>query len=320
MHIVTLFVSGILATLLALKVLIEFYEQNTVHAAVIWVMAAAASDSLASLLAIIHLELYAHDGIGSPWLDSLSCHLEATCDSLVALLLLSIGAGWTLPSDVVDLHDNSLTNNSNHNQHNLSRNSILQKLIRGLQSPFASLEESSPSAILAAFIILSHVLLAQWGLHYHNNDFDSYHDLEHLPGKTLMVLRGLLGVCLWVCCAHTKLKCSRSQSLVSFYNQLALVGTLWFESLPLLTWIVNSAVAVHLRHHTIGVWGASLQMISIALLSWLVTAHSTRYHTLSHLSANAPQDSLTECLRLASSPGEGLRTWTCFGKAKIRLD
>ena len=305
MHMVTMFVSGMLGTLLALKALIQFYEKNTIHAAVLWVMAAAASDSLASLLAIIHLELYAHNGIGSPLLDSLSSHLEATCDSLVALLLLSIGAGWTLPSDVVKVRRSRDVNN------------ILHKIMISLQSPFGggSLESSSPTAMLAAFICLSHILLAQWGLHYHNTDFDSYHDLEHLPGKVLMGLRVILGICLWVCCANTKLHCP--PSLVGFYNKLALVGTLWFESLPILVWIVDNAVAFHLRHRTIGVWGASLQIVSIALLSWLVTAHSTPYHKLSHLST-APQDTFTE--RLASSAGEGRRTWTMFGKAKVRLD
>jgi hypothetical protein len=101
-----------------------------------------------------------------------------------------------------------------------------------------------------------------------------------------------------------------------------MVGTLWFLSLPILMWIVDAVVAVHLRHRTIGVWGASLQMISIALLSWLVTAHSTKYHRFSHLSSTT-QDGLTESLGLVSGGmdgGGGLRTWKIMGKAKVRLD
>ena len=319
MHMITLFFSGLIATLLALKVLIQFYEKSTIHAAVLGVMMAAASDSFASLLAIIHLQLYAHDGIGSPLLDALSCHLEATCDSLVALLLLSIGAGWTLPSDVVRMSLHS------HHASSTRHSSFVQGvLVRGLQSPLQTIG----STALAAFIFLSHVLLAQWGLRYHNNDFDSYHDLEHLPGKVLMFLRFLLGICLWICCAHTKLVCP--PNLTSFYNQLALVGSLWFGSLPLLTVLVNTAVSYHLRHRTIGVWGAFLQMLSIALLSWLVTAHSTRYQRLSHISTT-PHDSLTERLAAASSSsssspagggttGGGGGFWTILGRAKVRMD
>ena len=302
MHMVTLFVSGILGTLLALMVLIRFYEKNTVHAAVLWVMTAAFSDSFASLLAIIHLELYAHNGIGSPLMDSLSCHLEATTDSLVAILLLSIAAGWTLPSDVVKIQQNAPR---------------LKVLLKDLQSPFRAIESASPTAMLLGFVFLSHVFLAQWGLHYHNNDFDSYHDLENLPGKILMILRVFEGLCFWICCVDTKLQCPTS--LIGFYNKLLLVGSLWFLSLPILMWIVDSFVAVHLRHRTIGVWGASLQMISIALLSWLVTAHSTKYHRLSHLSTT-PQDSLTESLGIAATGEGGFRTWRIMGKAKVRLD
>jgi len=302
-HMVTVLFSGSVAMLLALLALIQFYEKHTVHAAVLWVMAAAASDSLASLLAIIHLELYSHDGIGSALLDSLSCHLEATCDALVALLLLSIAAGWTLPSDVVNLRA------SDH---------PLQKVLKGLQSPFRSLQTLSSTSILAAFIFLSHILLAQWGLNIHNNEFSSYHDLENLPGRILMILRVLLGVMLWICCLNTKQQCPLS--LKSFYNQLAVVGTIWFQSLPVLTWMVNTFQSYHLRHQTIGIWGASLQMMSIALLSWLVTAHSTTYHKVSHITTD--DDSLTEKMAASARSGEGLRTWTIWGviQAKIRLD
>ena len=92
---------------------------------------------------------------------------------MVALLLLSVAAGWTLPSDVVAVHHNA---------------SPMQKLLGGLQSPFEALRALNPTAMLAIAIFLSHIVLAQWGRMY-NDDFDSYHDLNHLPGKFLMINR-----------------------------------------------------------------------------------------------------------------------------------
>jgi len=297
MHTITLLLSGILAILLGMTVMIQLYEQSTVHAAVFWVMAAAACDSFSSMFEIVHLSLYAHDGIGSYVLDAISAHLEALCDSLVALLLLSVGAGWTLPSDVLAVQQNA---------------SSLQRMLGGLQSPFGALTSFTPTTVLAAGIFIVHVILAQWGRTY-NDDFDSYHDLEHLPGKILMFFRILLGLGLVILCFQTRLRCPAS--LRSFYLQLGVVGTIWFESLPVMTWVVNTVVPYHLRHRTVGLWIALLQTTAIILLSLLVTSHSSSYHKLSHLSS--AKETLTDSLSM-STPSQP-RTWT-FGTSKIRLD
>jgi Rhodopsin-like GPCR transmembrane domain len=302
MHTITLILSGILAIALALAIFVQIYERATVHSAMFWVMAAAGCDSLASLFELIHLSLYAHNGVGNYFLDAVSAHLEAMCDSLVALLLLSVAAGWTLPSDVIAV------------QHNATP---VQRLLGGLQSPFAALTSFNSSAVLAISILLSHVILAQWG-RMMNDDFDSYHDLEHLPGKILMLWRIVLGLGMLTCCFSTRMRCP--PSLQGFYLQLAIVGTLWFQSLPVLTWIVNTAIPYTARHRTVGVWGAVLQTAGIVLLSWLVTSHSTPYHKFSHLSTT--QENLTDSLVNSTAAGgasDAPRTWK-FGKAKVRLD
>ena len=222
------------------------------------------------------------------------------CDSLVALLLLSVAAGWTLPSDVVAVQQNATP---------------LQKLLDGFQSPFEALGALSPTAFLAIAILVSHVVLAQWGRMY-NDDFDSYHDLEHLPGKLLMLNRIVLGVCMMACCLSTRMRCLPSLRL--FYLELTVIGTIWFLSLPILTVVVNMLVPYHLRHRCVGVWAAIFQTSGIILLSWLVTSHSTSYHKLSHLSSTS--DNLTDALsRRSDGNGEQPRTWMC-GKTKVRLD
>ena len=65
LHTVTLLLSGILAITLCVVIGIQLYEKSTVHAAVFLVMAAAASDSFSSMFELIHLSLYAHNGVGS---------------------------------------------------------------------------------------------------------------------------------------------------------------------------------------------------------------------------------------------------------------
>mmetsp|Transcript_25104 Transcript_25104/g.55055 ORF Transcript_25104/g.55055 Transcript_25104/m.55055 type:complete len:508 (-) Transcript_25104:155-1678(-) len=300
LHTITSLVSGILAISLCVVIGIQLYEKSTVHAAIFLVMAAAASDAFSSMCELIHLSLYAHNGIGSYAMDALSAHLEAVCDSIVALLLLSVAAGWTLPSDVVAVQQNATP---------------LQKVLDGFQSPFEALGNFSPTAVLAIAILVSHVVLAQWGRMY-NDDFDSYHDLEHLPGKLLMINRIVLGLCMMACCLSTRMRCSPSLRL--FYLELTVIGTLWFLSLPILTVLVNMLVPVHLRHRCVGVWSAIFQTSGIILLSWLVTSHSTSYHKLSHLSSTS--DNLTDALsRRSGGKGEQPRTWMC-GTTKVRLD
>eukprot|EP00980_Cylindrotheca_fusiformis_P011092 scaffold2551_cov113-Cylindrotheca_fusiformis.AAC.31 len=299
MHTITLLISLLIGTLLGLGVLIQLYEKSSVHAAMFWVLAAAVSDAMSSITEVIHLSLYAGNGVGSYFLDALSAHFEAICDSLIVLLLLSVAAGWTLPSDVVRVQQNA---------------SFVQKALDGLHSPFGALQSLSATTYLAVGIMVVHILMAQWGRVY-NDDFDSYHDLEHLPGKLLMFMRLVLGFIFVGSCAQTRLRCPNS--LHSFYVKFAIVGGIWFWSLPVLTWIVNTMVSYHLRHFTVGVWGAATQSASIVLLSWLVTSHSTAYHKLSHMST--AKETLMDSLSSTSS-NEPKSFSMLMGHAKVRLD
>ena len=65
LHTITFLLSGILAIILCVVIAIQLYEKSTVHAAMFWVMAAASSDAFSSMFELIHLSLYAHNGIGS---------------------------------------------------------------------------------------------------------------------------------------------------------------------------------------------------------------------------------------------------------------
>lgn len=302
LHTVTLLISGILAALLGMGIMIQLYEKSSVHISVFWVMSAAISDFFSSVYEVIHLKLYAGNGVGSYFLDAMSSYSEAICDALVMLLLLSIAVGWTLPSDVIGVQQNA---------------SMVQKVLGGLQSPIGAVTSFSSTSILAIGIIVLQLGLAQWGRIY-NDDFDSYHDLEHIPGKILMFMRIVLGIAFLGSCFQTRFRCPIS--LQGFYLKLAIVGTAWFWSLPVLTWIVNMMVAYHLRHFTVGVWSAVCQTTSLLLLSWLVTSHRTSYHKLSHMSE--AKENFTDSLSsaTASDRSKTPASWTIMGKSKVRLD
>ena len=300
LHTVTMMISGILAFLMAAAIGIQLYEQSSVHASMFWVTLAAFCDSASSFFELMHLWIYKRNGVGNYTMDAISAHMEALCDSLVALLLLSVASGWTLPSDVISVTQNATP---------------IQRLLEGLRSPFSALKTFNATAIMAITILVLHLVLAQWGRMY-NDEFDSYHDYSYLPGKLLMGLRSFLGLCLLVCCFQTRSRCHAS--LHGFYLKLAFVGTVWFQSLPFVTWFSNWMIAYHLQHFSVGVWSAVMQTSSIVLLCWLVTSHSTSFHKLSHMVAS--KEDLTDSLAtVGSKSSEESRVWV-VGKAKVRLD
>jgi hypothetical protein len=287
MYTINLFVSGIMAALMAVVIVRQLVHNDSVHAAMFLVMAAGVFDTASSLCQILSLGVYSNDGIGMPFLDSISTQLSAVCDSLIAVMLLSIAAGWTLPTDMIPM------------QKKLNQNGC-ESLLSSFQSP---LRGSSAGTAVTIGIFVAHAVLAQWGCLYEDN-FDSYHDFEHLPGKMLMGLRISMGVCLVLSCLQTRQRCPRKQQ--TFYLLLAVIGSLWFQSLPFVTWVCNNSVPFYLRNWTVSTWGTALHCSSVALLSWLVTTQNSSFHKYA-----------TDLPRLSRSPMGSV--WK-IGKAKIRLD
>jgi hypothetical protein len=302
--------SGVLAFGLIMNVVLSLTsskKKQTVHAALLWVAVAAVFDASSSFCEILHLKIYESNGIGSYALDAMAAHFEAVCDSLIVLLLLSIGAGWTLPSDVINVNPNA---------------NVLQRFLTDMAKPMGSIYSFNGVAILGISVIGMHILLAQWGRTY-NDDFESYHDLEHLPGKILMFMRLVLGFLLLAATMQTRLKCN-VQQLKGFYLKLAIFGFGWFQSLPCLTVFCNIFVPYYLRHPAIFISSALLQSSSLVILAWLVTSHTTSYHHFSHMNVDS-EPSLTDTLSHqqqagGSSSSEAPSVWTLGKKAKIRFD
>jgi hypothetical protein len=290
MYTINLFVSGIIATLMGVVIVRQLAHNDSVHAAMFLVMAAGAFDAASSLCKILSIVVYSNDGVGMPSLDYVSTQLSAVCDSLIAVMLLSIAAGWTLPTDVIPIQ-------------NVTSSGCGKSLLSSFQSP---LRGSSAATAMTIGIFLAHAVLAQWGCLYEDN-FDSYHDFEHLPGKLLMGLQICMGLCLVLSCFQTRQRCPMKQQ--TFYVRLAVIGSMWFQSLPFVTWVCSNAVPFYLRHWTVGTWGAALHCSSIALLSWLVTTQNSSFHKYT---TDLPSLS---CM----SMGSGCGVWK-VGNTKIRLD
>ncbi|KAL3807186.1 hypothetical protein ACHAXA_006679 [Cyclostephanos tholiformis] len=290
--------------------------------------------SLSSWRPTAHMEAYRRNGYGNYSFDALSSHFEALSDSMVSLILLSIGGGWTLPTDNMGGGGGGLLVGRDNDS----------KLMRGIRNPAGSLLDlisngggngDGRGGIVAIAIILLHAILAQWGRTF-DDDFDTYHALEHPPGKALMILRFVLGL---VFVTGVGMVRSGSQgrcppSLMSFLTKFGLVGLSYYSSLPGISMFVGSALPYHRRHQALH-WGAALvQASSLASLTWLFVGGSdaSAYHRLSRVGKRRGVDGADMAEAISSSQRQqsdnigrggtagGRPTMWHFGKTKIRLD
>jgi Rhodopsin-like GPCR transmembrane domain len=321
-HGVSLLVALLVAFLLAMHVVWRLNSQSSnhsVHIAVLWVGAAATLDATSTILELIHLSYYQENGIGVYFLDALSAHMESCCDAALMIFLLSIAAGWTLPSSVVNVASSSRNANP------------IQRVVAGLAHPISN-SLQGPSGIFAGSVIGLHVILAQWGRIY-DDDFESYHHLEHFPGKILMWIRVLTGLVFVAAVQQILRTGSVPANLKKFYNVFMIAGLFWFTSLPVWTWICNWMIPYHLKRPFVFCGTALLQSASLVVLAWLVTSQSTAYHKYSRITAN--RETLSDSLMSSSSERamdvaplgsqESLtplspKAWMLGKKAKVRLD
>mmetsp|Transcript_32 Transcript_32/g.48 ORF Transcript_32/g.48 Transcript_32/m.48 type:complete len:544 (+) Transcript_32:135-1766(+) len=287
-----------------------------VHVAILVVMAACGFNAISALCELLHRMAFSKNGIGVYSLDALSSHFEALSDSMVALILLSIGGGWTLPSDVVG---GGLTNKS------------ANQFWQGVRNPAGSLLDLISSGggsgdrkggILALTIIAVHAGLAQWGRTF-DDDFDTYHALEHPPGRALMTLRFVLGLVFVTGVGMVRSGGRCPPSLMSFLTKFGLVGLSYFASLPGVSMFVGSALPYHRRHQALH-WGAALvQACSLASLTWLFVgnADASAYHRLSKAVKHSDGDMTGDLMSTVNGGANSTRpTMWRLGKTKIRLD
>jgi len=287
-------------------------KSGQVHIALISVAAAIWCDIISCTSELIHSSAYAINGVGSYTFDCLASHFEAQCDAIVALVLLTVGAGWTLPSDVL------IT--GKHNVSMMGTHSWAQKTISGFRSPIEAMRQlrnGNPAAIMVILILVLHAVLAQWGRTF-NDEFDSYHSLEHKPGRVLMWFRVGLGIIFLAGSASVRNNGRCPGSLQPFLKKFQLVGISWFISLPFVAMYVSSAMHSHQKHFALVVGGTVVQSSSLASLVWLFTGDkdASPYHKLSNLQAGNETLSSSP---LSSVGGGSSNIWK-LGKTKVRLD
>jgi len=280
-------------------------SQKQVHVAMLTLVYALLCDILSCVSEFLHSSIYRSNGVGSYSLDCLASHFEAQCDAIVSLILIMIGSGWTLPSDVV------MTTGQNMSM--LGMHAWVCKTVSGFSKP--KLQRWDPATILVVTVLTVHAALAQWGRTF-DSDFDTYHSLEHLPGRVLMWSRFVTGLIFLFVSASVRNSGRCPQALRQFYKNFQIVGCSWFVALPFVSMYTSVVMQSHQKHITLAVGSALVQGGSLASLVWLFTADkgASPYHRMSNLHEVNPLHNLVGNGTIGS-----MRVLK-MGKAKICLD
>ena len=254
----------------------------------------------------IHLLKYESNGIGYYTFDALSAYFESIVDSIMTLLLLAISSGWTLPNDIIIA---------------TSERNVLQTSLRSTQVLLSG--NGNILVNIFIFIIFAiHFILAQWGRIY-NDDFESYHDLEHLPGKLLFFFRIFLGIVFLYNIASLRYKgIHMTPSLSRFYTYFGLLGLGWFITIPTIAFVfVSTLLYTYQRHYVVECICCFIQCVSLYGVTWLFffgwdlksgEDGGSAFHKISKVGTGRDN--------IDGFDGNGMQNLIKFGKTKIRLD
>ena len=172
-------------------------SSGNIHLIVLMLDVAVGISLASNFFEIIHLSFYAYDGIGSALCDTMSALGEAMCDFIVIFMLISISCGWTLSSSLpMDLTSMGFKNRKT------APTMILDYINTKLRKPSQFMQNCNMVSLTLASLFVFHLVLVLWGRMY-DDEFYSFHNFEHLPGRILMLFRAVCGILFWFLVTQT---------------------------------------------------------------------------------------------------------------------
>ena len=101
-------------------------------------------------------------------------------------------------------------------------------------------------SLTLASLFVFHLVLVLWGRMY-DDEFYSFHNFEHLPGRILMLFRAVCGILFWFLVTQTMHMQGGVGDMASFLSTFRLFGMTWFWSLPIAV-LLAPLWAEYLRH------------------------------------------------------------------------
>lgn len=237
--------------------LMQHAKAGQVHLVLIALAVAYCLQTLSVLLELLHLWQFSRDGKGLRWrhtffaADFLAEACQGDSELVVSLLLIFLSFGWTL------------FNASAHTD--------------GIQKAFQSI--STTGVCVAVLVIVLQIGLEIASRRY-EDDFNQFHDHEHLPGYLFLLMRVCLGF-LFIGGCTKSLRRAESAAKLKLIKYLRALGGLWFMSFPLL--VMLSAWMEPFKRHSVVVCGSIILQVAAMIGLILLFREGGQYHKMSSL-------------------------------------
>jgi hypothetical protein len=274
MHLLLLPIMLAFAGYFATKAKKQFTQFGQVHMVVVLLGTAFILQMGSVFFELCHLHVFRSNGKGLRWrhsffpADFLSELAQGLSELLLSFLLLTLACGWTLSAEDFGLAGNG-------------GGTAATGMLAAFAKPAELTKKVTPASIFAVGLFVVQIGLELAGRSYEDN-FNQFHDEDHLPGHLLQLLRVVLCVLFWAGLSST-MKSHTNKDIAVFLRQLLVFGTLWYLAFPVLVVYSNSFVAPANRHMVVTVGSITCQTVAIALLSVLFLGKST-YQKVSSLS------------------------------------
>eukprot|EP00299_Pterocystis_sp_00344_P000065 c10019_g1_i3.p1 GENE.c10019_g1_i3~~c10019_g1_i3.p1 ORF type:complete len:396 (+),score=87.73 c10019_g1_i3:1033-2220(+) len=234
-----------------------------------------------------HLKVYADDGVGLRWqntifaFDQLSSIFQTLSELIVSFLLVSIACGWTLMRS-------ASVESGGVEVRGPIRGSLIDSILGVLQQPTAIVTRGvGPAALFFPLLAVVVIYLELWG-HRYDDDFNQFHDFEHLPGFLTIALR----CCLWgvfLLGISRTLHSTPHINLVTFLKRFRIAGTVWFLTFPFVVVLTSLFFVPYVRHQIVTGTSLTVHSCGLALMSWefLTNSEYFKVSTLSQVAAAA---------------------------------
>ena len=238
-------------------------DTGNVHIILLLLIFSAFLSFVSSVFEIKHLSVYQRDGVGSSLSNTMAATTGAMCDFVMTFLLLSVSCGWTLSSSLpMDLASLGFVNTK------AAHRSAFISIVAQLRRPSTLLSNCNFTGFVLLLLLLFHLILVVWGRQY-EDEFDKFHDFEHLPGKIFMLFRVLIGIFFWFAATATIELQGNVGKMASFLSKFRLIGFAWFSCMP--TCVAFAPLwAEYLRHWWITGGTMLCQSFALGFFSFLL--------------------------------------------------
>jgi len=234
----------------------------------------------------LHLLVYSANGKGLRFrhtffaLDFASEVFQMLSENIITLILLAVGAGWTL-NIPVEIDPETGTPGVEKKLHGFKALTI-KGLMISLRKPFDMLKGADIIPLLAFLTIFFLQIFLEFAGRQYEDDFNSFHDHEHWPGFALMFMRISFGIFFFFFVSKTLKDPAITDEKMKYFLKVLLVsGLVYFWAFPFVVFI-SSWWPAYQRHTVVTTGSICAQTSGLLMMMFTFLSETGAFAKISH--------------------------------------